>query len=176
MLPFYKWHTPRQNLTWLLCSQLFQVVRVSNAFSHMLYQRGLSLHALVSYISKGEADLQRWQPHFVSSPLLSVHPTLGFFLCRDYLSSLIYFFFFLKHWCGLKLNWNSDLLKGSVCIWHVEKEISHPAPMFVFPPSIFVVVKRGEQNGLCIFVGPKTRCKEIKKIGNQWMPFEVFCV
>lgn len=68
-------------------------------------------------------------------------------------------------------------MKVSVCTWHVEKEISHPAPMFVFPPSIFVVVKTGEQNGLCIFVGPKTRCKEIKKIGNQWMPFEVFlCV
>lgn len=121
-----------------------------------------------------------WSPElaatfcFISSPVRTSNT--GILLVQRLLEFSYLFFFFLKHWCGLKLNWNSDLLKGSVCIWHVEKEISHPAPMFVFPPSIFVVVKRGEQNGLCIFVGPKTRCKEIKKIGNQWMPFEVFCV
>lgn len=139
--------------------------------SHALPERPFPSCPSFLHHQRGSWSLEM-QPHFVSS-LLSVHPILGFFSCRDYFNSLIYFF---KHWCGLKLNWNSDVLKVSVCIWHVEKEICHPAPMFVFPLSTFVVVKRGEQNGLCIFAGPKTRCKEIKKIGNQWMPFEVFCV
>lgn len=98
MLPFYKWPTPSQNPTCTVCRQLFQVVRASNAFSDILYQRGLSLHALVSYISKGEADLQRWQTHFVSSPLLSLHPGLGFFLWRDYFSCLFFFFFLTLLW------------------------------------------------------------------------------
>lgn len=62
----------------------------SNAFSHVLYQRGLSRHALVPYISKGEASLQRQQPHFVpSSPvcasntwlLLVQNLTLVVFFC-----------------------------------------------------------------------------------------------
>jgi len=53
----------------------------SSAFSHALYQRGLSLRALVPHVSKGEACLQRWQPHFaLSSPVCASNT--GLFLVQ----------------------------------------------------------------------------------------------
>lgn len=83
--------------------------------------------------------------HDVCHPLLFVPPTLGSSLCRNFLSAIL----FLIPLCSsikLKLKLHESL--HLVCAKRDQMLF-----LFVFLPSLFVVVKRGEQKGLCVLAG-----------------------
>lgn len=80
-------------------------------------------------------------------PLLLVPPTLGYSLCKNFLSAFV----FLIPFCSpikLKLK-----LPESICLHLVCAKRDHMLCLCAFLPSLFVAAKRGEQKGLRVLAG-----------------------